>query len=253
VQHPHHAPEGRVITIGPLPIRVTYLLAPAVLAVIAALVGAGSLVALLPPEARMLRCTRAGETITCEEWSGAQLVRRFDGPAGALTLLRVGGHQPKRCLALGEELVCGPSAEQHVARVRALASGGSVALDVTPPRSWILIGVGVLFAAMLLLLAALQLARTLGRRRRVAVVVRPRDLQRLSPPGAPILRTPWEAVRVARLGRPGRGEYPRAVIEYWDGTSWDTLGTWTAFDPNELEPHAAQLRAALTEIPRSAG
>ena len=253
VRQPHPAPEGRVIAIGPLPLRVTYLLAPAVLGVLAALVGAGSLAAALPPEPRTLRCTRAAESIACEEWTGARLVRSFDGLARDLTLVRVAGHHPKQCIALGDGLACSDSAEQHVARLRALAAGGSVALDMTPPRSWALVAVGVLFAGMLLLVAAMQLARTLARRRRIAVIVRARDIQRLDPPGAPVVRTPWEAVRVARLGRPGRGAYPRAVIEYWDGTSWDTLGVWTAFDPGELEPYAAQLRAALAAIPRSTG
>ena len=239
------------VAVGPLPFRPLHLLPTFAFGAVALCVGffvaAGALRGLV--EEVSLACTRTGNVIACDERvsPGGGVRQRLSGPVDSVRLHRLGGRYPEDCVEIGQRLACGDRAAENVARIRALAPGGSVVVDNTKSPSIVALVVGALFFLVVAAMAVASFVRVLGRGRRYVVRVGDRALEVVAPGGKTTVvpRVPGEVLRAAPLHR-SRGSMPVWCIAYGHAHNESVLVKFMSFrGSDELAPAVASLQAAL--------
>jgi hypothetical protein len=241
------------VKLGPLPLGVIHFIVPVLIGLVGLFI-AGCVVqsAVRGPVPGALRCSRAADVVTCEEWKGTPLVltQRSSGPHGSVRYHRTPGKNSQTCVELGNVLMCGGSTRDNVARIAALTPGQTIELDATNHDPTNLI-VGSMFALLVLALAGAYVAGSLARRNVVTVRLTPTTLEVIDRKSGRALTTltrgPREEVRVVQI-RSGRGEGPKFEVAYGDAPPLTAITSFGANDL-DLEPVAAALRTGLAELP----
>jgi len=240
------------VKLGPLPLEVIHFIVPALVGLVGLLI-AGWVVqrAVRGPTPFTLRCSRAADVVTCEEWQGRPWVetQRASGAHGTVRYHRTSGKNSKTCVAIGTALMCGGGTNENVARIAALEPGQTVELDATD-RSPTPIIVSSMFGVMVFVLAGVYLAGALNRRSVITVRLTPTTLEVLDKRGGVVhslMRSPREEVRVEQM-RSVRGEGAKWEVVYGDTSPLTAITSFAAKDW-DLEPLAAELRKGLAELP----
>lgn len=234
------------VVLGPLALQPLHFLAPLVLAAVGTLVGCGALlVGASRPTQVAWTCTRSVDRFVCDERRNGVFVARFEGVEPQERVIQ--GRDYQRCVLLGARMTCGGDADVAPARMRALAPGASLTIDLTRSRSVMPFLVALLAGGAFVAMAAYWAWLALGRGRTCKITITPRTLDKQG--GASIPRMHGEQVRVVRVSG-GRGQYPVWAVHYGDATTGTLLASWVSFaGPRELEPFAGALRRALASLP----